>query len=77
MKVLWTDQVKSGNGKELYGEDYQDIWAINRLHFKAGGASSCDHVSSPCVSQEPDNASRYDDSTVPTAVHNAGFTIVS
>lgn len=45
MVTLWKVQVKDGEGKELYGEGYQDIWAINRLHFKAGGASTCDHVS--------------------------------
>lgn len=43
MVTLWKVQVKDGEGKELYGEGYQDIWAINRLHFKAGGASTCDH----------------------------------
>lgn len=35
----------SGNGKELYGDDYADIWAINRLHFKAASPLVCDHVS--------------------------------
>ena len=38
-------KVDGGNGKEIYGEDYADIWAINRLHFKAGNNKTCDHVS--------------------------------
>eukprot|EP00752_Nemacystus_decipiens_P002258 g2139.t1 len=43
MHKLWTVKVDGGNGKELYGEDYADIWAINRLHFKAGNNKTCDH----------------------------------
>ncbi|CAM9241247.1 unnamed protein product, partial [Hapterophycus canaliculatus] len=31
------------NGKELFGDDYADIYAINRLHFKAGMSNDCDH----------------------------------
>lgn len=46
MHKLWTVRVDGGNGKEVYGEDYADIWAINRLHFKAGHNKTCDHVSS-------------------------------
>ena len=45
MHKLWTVKVDGGNGKEIYGEDYADIWAINRLHFKAGNNKTCDHVS--------------------------------
>lgn len=45
MLKLWTDRVQGGDGKELYGEDYADIWAINRLHFKAASPLFCDHVS--------------------------------
>ena len=46
MYQLWAVRVDGGNGKELYGEDYADIYAINRLHFKAGTNGSCDHVRS-------------------------------
>lgn len=45
MHKLWSVKVDGGNGKEIYGEDYADIWAINRLHFKAGNNKTCDHVS--------------------------------
>ena len=47
MAVLWDVRVQGGEGKELYGKDYADIWAINRLHFTAASTYSCDHVS-PC-----------------------------
>ncbi|CBN79225.1 TYRosinase family member (tyr-4) [Ectocarpus siliculosus] len=43
MFALWEVRVDGGNGKELYGEDYADIYAINRLHYKAASQSSCDH----------------------------------
>ena len=46
MHQLWAVRVDGGNGKELYGEDYADIFAINRLHFKAGSNGTCDHVRS-------------------------------
>lgn len=46
MATLWNVKVMGGNGQEVYGENYQDIWAINRLHFKGGGSSTCDHVRS-------------------------------
>lgn len=45
MHQLWVAKVDGGNGKELYGEDYADIWALNRLHFKAAMNRTCDHVS--------------------------------
>lgn len=45
MHKLWTVKVDGGNGKEIYGEDYADIWALNRLHFKAAMNRTCDHVS--------------------------------
>lgn len=45
MHKLWTDKVQGGNGKELYGDDYADVWAINRLHYKAASPEPCDHVS--------------------------------
>ena len=44
MHQLWAVRVDGGNGKELYGEDYADIYAINRLHFKATTNGTCDHV---------------------------------
>lgn len=44
MAKLWHVRVQDGNGKELYGEDYADIWAINRLHYKAASPLVCDHV---------------------------------
>lgn len=37
--------MNGGNGKEKYGDDYADIYAINRLHFKAAMNNDCDHVS--------------------------------
>ena len=46
MYQLWAVRVGDGNGKELYGEDYPDIYAINRLHFKAATNGTCDHVRS-------------------------------
>ncbi len=45
MHQLWEAKIDGGNGKELYGDDYADIWAINRIHFKAGMNKDCDHVS--------------------------------
>lgn len=45
MLQLWKVRAQDGDGKELYGEDYADIWAINRLHFKAASPFECDHVS--------------------------------
>lgn len=45
MAQLWTARVDTGNGRDLYGDDFADIWAINRLHFKAASPVDCDHVS--------------------------------
>ncbi|CAM9627145.1 unnamed protein product, partial [Pylaiella littoralis] len=42
MYTLWSVRADGGNGKELYGEDYADIYAINRLHFKAASPLDCD-----------------------------------
>lgn len=44
MYTLWAVRVNGGNGKEKYGDDYTDIYAINRLHFKAAMNNDCDHV---------------------------------
>ncbi|CAM9856817.1 unnamed protein product [Pylaiella littoralis] len=43
MFALWSVRVDGGNGTELYGEDYADIYAINRLHFKASSPMDCDY----------------------------------
>ncbi|CAN0387437.1 unnamed protein product [Pylaiella littoralis] len=43
MFTLWSVRVDGGNGKELYGEGYADIYAINRLHYKAASPIDCDH----------------------------------
>lgn len=45
MAVLWDVRVQGGEGKELYGAEYSDIWAINRMHFMAASGYDCDHVS--------------------------------
>lgn len=47
MFQLWAVTVDGGNGKGLYGPDYADIWAINRLHYKAASSEECDHVRLP------------------------------
>lgn len=44
MYTLWSVKVDGGNGRELYGDDYADIFAINRLHYKAASPIDCDHV---------------------------------
>lgn len=49
MAKLWHVRVQGGLGKELYGPDYADIWAINRLHYKAASPPMCDHVSAPGI----------------------------
>ncbi|CBN79226.1 ortho-aminophenol oxidase [Ectocarpus siliculosus] len=43
MFTLWSVRVDGGNGKELYGDDYADIFAINRLHYKGASPKQCDH----------------------------------
>lgn len=48
MFEMWAVSVDDGNGKEKYGADYSDIWAINRLHFKAASPLECDHVRCTC-----------------------------
>lgn len=47
MHQLWVVKVDGGKGKETYGDDYADIWALNRLHYKAATHGTCDHVSLP------------------------------
>eukprot|EP00752_Nemacystus_decipiens_P005412 g4907.t1 len=43
MFTLWEEPVNGGNGKEMFGNDYADIYAIQRLHFKSAMNNSCDH----------------------------------
>ncbi|CAM9718956.1 unnamed protein product, partial [Hapterophycus canaliculatus] len=43
MFELWRVRVQGGDGRQIYGEGYSDIWAINRLHFKAASPQYCDH----------------------------------
>ena len=45
MYALWAEPVNGGRGKEKYGDEFADIYAINRLHFKAAMNNDCDHVS--------------------------------
>lgn len=45
MFQLWAVRVDDGDGKERYGEDYADVYAINRIHYVATTNDSCDHVS--------------------------------
>lgn len=52
MKVLWEVRAQGGDGKAIYGENYADIWAINRLHFAAAAGFSCDHVSSRLINKK-------------------------
>lgn len=53
MYTLWEVPVNGGNGKERYGDDYADIYAIARLHFKAAMSKTCDHVSRKDVFAPP------------------------
>ncbi len=62
MFKLWDVKVDGGNGKELYGNDYADIYAMQRLHFKAAMNSECDHVSIPKIDQDRDWGNRGDNS---------------
>lgn len=51
MYTIWSVRADGGSGKELYGEGYADIYALNRLHYKAASTMDCDHVS-VCVSPQ-------------------------
>lgn len=51
MQKLWDVRVKDGNGREVFGDGYSDIWAINRLHYKAASPQECDHVREPVTSE--------------------------
>ncbi|CAN0234756.1 unnamed protein product [Pylaiella littoralis] len=43
MFTLWEVKVDGGNGKERYGDNYADIYAMNRLHIMAAMNKTCDH----------------------------------
>lgn len=60
MFTLWNVRVDGGNGKELYGDGYADIYAINRLHHKAATHGSCDHVSPPSLVLDSSCQSSYE-----------------
>ena len=44
MFQLWAVRVDGGEGKEIYGEDYADVYAMNRLHHKASASRACNYV---------------------------------
>ena len=44
MFQLWSVRVDGGNGAELYGEDYADVYALSRIHYMATTNDTCDHV---------------------------------
>lgn len=45
MFTLWEIRAGGdGGGRELFGKDYTDIWAITNLHFSAESRGMCDHV---------------------------------
>ena len=46
MFQLWAVRVDGGDGKELYGEDYADVYAMTQLHYKSTASNTCDHVRS-------------------------------
>lgn len=71
MFELWDAKVNDGNGKELYGDDFADIYAIQRLHFKAAMNNDCDHVSQSKIDQGRDRRKRGDDSFHPHHLRRA------
>lgn len=54
MFTLYDVRADVGRGREMFGEDYTDVWAINDLHFAAGSTLEGDYVSSenPSYSQQ-------------------------
>lgn len=44
MFQLWEVRVDDGDGVEIYGEDYVDAYAMNRIHFLGTTNDTCDHV---------------------------------
>ena len=44
MFQLWSVRVDGGDGKAIYGEDYADVYAMNRVHYMATTNDTCDHV---------------------------------
>ncbi|CAB1105721.1 unnamed protein product [Ectocarpus sp. CCAP 1310/34] len=53
MYTLRDVRVDTGKGKELYGDDYADIYAILRLHSKAAMSQTCDRVAFRMFSRVP------------------------
>lgn len=49
MFQLWAIRVDGGDGKEIYGEDYADVYAMNRLHHKASANGTCNYVRNTTV----------------------------
>lgn len=45
MATMWEVRSNGGRGRELFGEEYTDVWGIGSLHFTAAGQAECDHVS--------------------------------
>eukprot|EP00904_Undaria_pinnatifida_P007010 jgi/Undpi1/3439/HiC_scaffold_16.g06812.m1 len=43
MFQLWAVRVDGGDGKEIYGKDYADVYAMTRIHFLATTNDTCDH----------------------------------
>lgn len=45
---LWEVRLDDGGyAREVYGEDYVDVYALNRLHFKAASNITCNNVRNP------------------------------
>ena len=44
MFQLWKVRLDGGYARELYGEDYVDVYALNQLHYKATGNITCNNV---------------------------------
>ena len=44
MFQLRSVRMDDGNGEELYGEDYADVYALSRIHYMATTNDTCDHV---------------------------------
>ena len=42
MHQLWV--VSKEDGMEMYGDNYIDIWTMNKLHHLSGSGYTCDHV---------------------------------
>lgn len=49
MLTLWKVRGQGGEGRNLYGPDYTDVWAMSSFHFAASSDPECDHVSLYCL----------------------------